>query len=389
MADPPSPLSSLLEPPLGSPPSMGDLQQRVRRIQRRRWAVRGTGATAVLVAMVAGTLALTGGEPRTTVRTASPASGPAQSTASQSPVAAQSGKVVLDTFEAGGKTWELIGYAESGGVCLLLQSGQELANGLCWPDTSKLAVISADPAGTTYMYGIAAPEVTLLSYGPNRPDDLVPFVGPSPSPFGVKVFGRVMPAGLASITLTAATATDPNAYSQPVTLHGRASTVNNSAAAAPNTHASTGDPNVTLPIRLGETAPVPTTTVVRGETPPSPPSSLPTTPTTHVPSPPLTGQPKSVQPNPGATNLRPTRFESATGTDTSAIAVRFWGGNENCDVLGRVDVEETSTTVTIRLWTGWPPGYSGGPCTAEALLKEVLVSLSSPLAGRTIVDGNA
>lgn len=385
MADPSSPLSPLVEPPLAPPPPMGDLEQRVRRIQWRRWAARGTGATALLVAVVAGALALTGGEPRTTVRTAAPAAGPAQSTAGQSPTAgaapAPGTKVSLDTFEAGGKTWELIGYEESGGICLLVQSGQELANGLCWPVTSKLAAVAADAGGTTYVFGITAPEVTVLSYGPARPDDLMPFLGHHP--FSVGVFGKVMPAGLGAITLTAATATDPQAYSQPVTLHSRVSTVNG-ASGPPTTNASTRDPNATLPVRLGETHPIPTTSIV----PRDPPSSSSTPPTTSVP-PPLAGQPKQVQPNPGATNLRPTRFESATGAETAAVAVRFWGGNENCDVLGRVDVEETATTVTIRLWTGWPPGYNGGPCTAEALMKQVLVSLSSPLAGRTIVDGNA
>jgi hypothetical protein len=70
------------------------------------------------------------------------------------------------------------------------------------------------------------------------------------------------------------------------------------------------------------------------------------------------------------------------------MAVRFWGGVPECEPVGRVDVQETATTVTITLYTGRPPGEPQA-CIAIALYQELIVELSAPLGSRTIVDGAA
>ena len=100
------------------------------------------------------------------------------------------------------------------------------------------------------------------------------------------------------------------------------------------------------------------------------------------------GGPRRVTVNPSAVDLRPRPFESAEAYGSSSVAVRFWGGLPECEPIGRVDVQETATSVTITLYTGRPPGEPQA-CVAIAVYQELIVELSAPLAGRTIVDGAA
>jgi hypothetical protein len=131
----------------------------------------------------------------------------------------------------------------------------------------------------------------------------------------------------------------------------------------------------------------------RSPEPGSTPSSSPDTPiSTVVPDPPPNGStgstPQRVTVNPAAVDLRPRPFESAVPLGSASVGVRFWGGVPECDPIGRVDVQETATTVTITLYSGRPPGEPMA-CIAIALYQELLVELSSPLGDRTIVDGAA
>ncbi len=92
---------------------------------------------------------------------------------------------------------------------------------------------------------------------------------------------------------------------------------------------------------------------------------------------------------PGATQVRKQPFDSASGSGSQSVAVRFWGGVAPCDVLAGVDVVESPTTVSITLWAGTAPGGGNAACIMLAQYKEVIVPLGAPLAGRTIVDGAA
>jgi hypothetical protein len=97
-----------------------------------------------------------------------------------------------------------------------------------------------------------------------------------------------------------------------------------------------------------------------------------------------------VSPDPTAVDLHPTRFESAAPAGDSSLAVRYWSGVAPCSVLGRVDVEETATTVRVTLWVG--RAASAGPgtaCITLAAYYEVVVGLDAPLGDRTVVDGAA
>ena len=145
---------------------------------------------------------------------------------------------------------------------------------------------------------------------------------------------------------------------------------------------------------------VPTTTVPSGDasTPSSSDAASPSPGTpvnTSVPPgsvPPGGGSgansPRRVTVSPSAVDLRPRPFDSAEPVGPTSVAVRFWGGLPECEPIGRVDVAETSATVTITLYAGRPPGEPMA-CIAIAIYQELLVELSAPLAGRTIVDGAA
>ena len=86
--------------------------------------------------------------------------------------------------------------------------------------------------------------------------------------------------------------------------------------------------------------------------------------------------------------MQKQRFQAATPSGTSAVLVRFLGG-ECGDVIGRVDVAETATQVTITLWSGYDQPLSTAPCSAIGIFKEILVPLQAPLGDRQVVDGAA
>jgi hypothetical protein len=165
-----------------------------------------------------------------------------------------------------------------------------------------------------------------------------------------------------------------------------------------------GEPIPLQPLPRSEDLPQPTTPTTEARVPDggtgtsepgSVPSSDPDTPVSTV-VPPTTvppggstgSSPRRVTVNPSAVDLRPRPFDSAAPYGSSSVAVRFWGGVPECEPVGRVDVQETATTVTITLYTGRPPGEPQA-CIAIALYQELVVELSAPLGSRTIVDGAA
>jgi hypothetical protein len=67
------------------------------------------------------------------------------------------------------------------------------------------------------------------------------------------------------------------------------------------------------------------------------------------------------------------------------LTVWFWGGP--CMGIDHVGLDETPDQVTVSLFQGTPPTLVGSACPEIAMLQAVRVSLTSPLDGRTVVDG--
>lgn len=99
---------------------------------------------------------------------------------------------------------------------------------------------------------------------------------------------------------------------------------------------------------------------------------------------------QTVVPTSGMANVHPTAWTKAVvGSDDRTITVRFWSGVEPCYVLDRVDVSYRTDAVTITLYQGNDPtAGAGAVCPDIALLKQTVVALDQPLAGRQIVDGS-
>lgn len=123
----------------------------------------------------------------------------------------------------------------------------------------------------------------------------------------------------------------------------------------------------------------------------APPSQPPTAPRTVQPSADL---PPSMRPNPAspepAVGLRRQRFARVTSDAKSRrlqIQTTFSGGPP-CTVLGRVDVEETDSAVTVTLWVGRRRGARcDGPRSAVGYPVVVSVRLRTPLGERPVRDG--
>ncbi len=377
----PTPLSALLDPPLADPPPVADLERRAGRLRQRRWAGRGAGAAAV-AGLIAGAVALAQPSGEQTLRTAAPpAAGGAGPTGQGSPAGEAAGPVVVRKFEHAGQEFQLVLLAARPGdpTCLMLVGGRQ-SPGLpvgCWSiGDGPLQATATDIEGFSFVAGIVAKDATTISSAPQlRGLELLgTTIGTE-----VNYLGAVVPDGVNTVDLTAGTAAEPGRYRTSVTLHGRVSVINGQAAP--------GAPPSTTAVTRAPSAPVmnPPTTV----NPDTPVSTVVPAPTTTIQGAPPGGNPQRVEVTPGATSLRKHVFESAFASGASSVAVRFWDGVEPCSVVGRVDVAESADRVTITLWTGTGPGAEAMSCIALAVYKEVVVSLSAPLGGRTIVDGAA
>jgi hypothetical protein len=73
--------------------------------------------------------------------------------------------------------------------------------------------------------------------------------------------------------------------------------------------------------------------------------------------------------------------------DPRTVRLEFYGGVEECEGVDRVEVDEAPHTVTVTVFTGRVP--TAEVCIEIAVLKRIDVKLSTPLAGREVVDGAA
>lgn len=95
-----------------------------------------------------------------------------------------------------------------------------------------------------------------------------------------------------------------------------------------------------------------------------------------------------VTPRSGLVDVTPTPWEQVTFNDDQTVAtVYWWGGNDACFGLDRVEVDLESDAVTITLFTGSEPGDV--VCTMEVVAKGVEVDLGEPLGPRSVLDGAA
>jgi hypothetical protein len=175
--------------------------------------------------------------------------------------------------------------------------------------------------------------------------------------------------------------------------------------------AATGDPTppvMPMPVQGGGTSPGSVGTGQTGLKPdpvspqepcgqqlPIDPAADPDTAVSYVPCPgdePVDGfgHAQTVVPAPGMANVRPVPWTKATAADDdTTVTVRFWSGVEPCYVLDHVDVSYATDAVTITLFQGNDPSAGDVACIEIAQLKQTVVSLSEPLAGRQILDGAA
>lgn len=382
MADPHVKLSVLVDPPLAEPPPVAELHRRAKALRRRTAARRGGLAAAAAVVLIGTGIALVPGDKPQTVRTAAPP-GSAGSTDRISPALPaaepESVTVAISTFEVDGQEWRMLATRSADpAICFTLQpaAGEELKPGCLTPNDRALQAAAVDMRSVSFVYGIVAPDVALVSLSAdgNRTDLDILGAG---SGFPVNFVGTVVPPSVKAVELAATGNGNEELVSVPLPVHLRVSSVQGreTPPSPPSTTATTARPTPTQPpTTLAPDTPV--STVVPGTTPA----------TTIVPG---GGQPKRVEPVPGATDLHKHAFQSSAPAGGQSLAVRFWNGVEPCYVLGRVDVTETAEKVTITLWTGLGPGAAGMACIQMASYYEVIVPLQAPLGTRTVVDGAA
>ena len=384
MPDPDAKLSVLVDPPLAPPPSVTELQQRAKALRRRTVAGRG-GLAAAVAAVVVGTgLALVPGDTPQTVQTAAPpgstAAAPTEATSPASLPGAEPATVAIKTFEANGQEWKMLATRSADpAICFTLQpaAGEEVKPGCFTPDGRALQAAAADLKSVSFVYGIVAPDVTLVSMSADGNGSPIELVG-SGAGFPVRFVGTVVAPSVQAVELTASRNGAEERAPVPLPAHRRVSAINGTEgpSSPPSTAATAPRPTPTQP----STTLAPDTPVSTVLPPPAPSTTVPA---------PGGGQPKRVQPVAGATDLRKQPFQSAAPAGAQSLAVRFWSGVEPCYVLGRVDVGESADKVTITLWTGSGPGTAGTACIQMAGYYEVVVQLQAPLGGRTVVDGAA
>jgi hypothetical protein len=116
-----------------------------------------------------------------------------------------------------------------------------------------------------------------------------------------------------------------------------------------------------------------------------PPPDSPVTSTPGTPAPGPTAV--AVSPRPGLVDVRPHPWDRFEVVDPRTLRLEFYGGVEECEGVDRVEVDQAPDTVTVTLFTGRVP--TAEVCIEIAVLKRIDVELSTPLAGRDVVDGAA
>jgi hypothetical protein len=375
MADPHPKLSVLVDPPLAEPPPVAEIQRRAKALRRRTVAARGGLGAAVAAVVVAAGIALVPGDAPQTLQAAAPPT----STGTAVAPAAEPGTatVALKSFPADGQEWTMFATRTADpAICLKLRlaDGPDVPLGCLTPDGRALQAAAADLRSVSFVYGIVAPDVTVVTLSADGNASTLDLLY-SGAGFPVRFIGTVVAPSVTAVELTAARNGRDEQVPVPLPSHRRVAAINGTEvpSAPPSTTPTTPRPPATSTTLAPDT---PVSTVV----PPTAPS------TTVVPG---GGQPKRVQPVAGATDLRKQPFQSAAPAGAQALAVRFWSGVEPCYVLGRVDVTETADKVTVTLWTGSGPGTAGMACIQMAGYFEVIVQLQAPLGGRPVVDGAA
>ncbi len=122
-----------------------------------------------------------------------------------------------------------------------------------------------------------------------------------------------------------------------------------------------------------------------GGDPSVPPSVDPDSPVIDDPSSPgplPSGDPAAREtPNPGVVDAHQTAIDHyAIGPDGRTVVVYFWGGNQACFALQKVDLDtDPDGTTDVTVWEGTLPDAVGQACTMEALLKSTVVTLDAPI----------
>ena len=99
-------------------------------------------------------------------------------------------------------------------------------------------------------------------------------------------------------------------------------------------------------------------------------------------------RPNQMQPDSRAVDLKPTRWTNVESSERQLTIFFTTVGRPGCNVLGRVDVEETPQTVTVTVLLGRLPGIDcGGPQPQLAAPATTVVTLREPVGGRRVQDG--
>jgi hypothetical protein len=100
-------------------------------------------------------------------------------------------------------------------------------------------------------------------------------------------------------------------------------------------------------------------------------------------------RPNEARPDPRVVDLRPVRWTRVEAAPGHQIRVHYTiTGRADCAALGRVDVAETTTTVTVTVRLGrLPAADCTGPQSQLAAPMMTVVTLAQPLGTRTVKDG--
>ncbi len=101
-------------------------------------------------------------------------------------------------------------------------------------------------------------------------------------------------------------------------------------------------------------------------------------------------QPNRLNPDARAVDLHAVRWQRAESSGRLLTVHLTITGRPECSTLGRVEVAESATTVTVRVLVGRLPGVDcSGAQPQLAAPATVVVTLARDLGGRAVVDGSA
>jgi hypothetical protein len=99
-------------------------------------------------------------------------------------------------------------------------------------------------------------------------------------------------------------------------------------------------------------------------------------------------QPNQAKPDARATSLRPVKWDRAEASGRELKIHYTTTGSAACSALGRVQVIETETAVTVTVLVGTLPEAACGGATAQVAAPFVTtVSLQSAVGSRQVRDG--